>query len=126
MKDIFGLVGILIVGFFLIQTSVTYAQENIRYNDLIDVMTETSILSAEEAIDLSSRVSRGVVYMDEDIYEETFEKNFNEKRNIALEGYSLDYDYKKKDDSLMAIRVVLTDDRGEEYTSTVVADVSKD
>ena len=125
-KDIVGVIAIVVVAFFMVQTGLTYAMGDSRQKDIVSTLTESIESSAVESFDYSSRVDRGLSYIDTTVFEENFEKHFNEDGNVNMDNYSLEYDYLKDGESVKAIRVTLTDDKSVEYKATVAVDISND
>jgi len=126
MKDMLAMITIVVISFFIIAGGVTYATEDGRQRDFIQTMTESIQATAIQSFDYSSRVDRGNIFIDEDVFEENFKRNFNNNRNVNIDSYTFDFEYLKDENGTKAIRVVLTDDRGTRYPATVAIDVNQD
>ena len=54
----------------------------------------------------------------------SFERKFRDTVNVKLENPRYSYDYLRADDgTIMAIRVVVTDERDNQYQATYISDI---
>jgi hypothetical protein len=123
-KDITGVIGIIVVAFFSIFVSVNFQNEGTRQNDLVSSMTSSVQQAAIQSFDKSSRVQRGLVKIDTSKFQTNFKNDFKQNTNVNLSKTSFKFDYLKDGENVKAVRVTLTDDRGQKYTATVAVDVN--
>lgn len=123
MRDIPSALLILVIVAFFMNSTATQSAENTRKADLVSNMTQVAQSTAVESMDYSSRIERATVYMNEGIFEDNFKTNFDKVNNINMGSYNLEFEYLKDDEITKAIRITLTDDRGQDYTSTVATDI---
>lgn len=124
-KDVIGGIIIILVIAVLGGITFNYTKEDVRTKSLISTMTEGVQTVAINSIDRSSRTERSSVKIDKTIFENNFKKYFEENNNIKLNTYSINYEYRQNGENVKAIRVTLTDDRGDKYPVTVAVDTKE-
>ncbi|PTY92328.1 hypothetical protein [Heyndrickxia sporothermodurans] len=124
MKDFPFMILILFFGLYLVLFTCHYKVEEFRYNSLILSITETAKIAGFQSLDNSVRAETGTVEITSENFEMSFEKKFRDTVNVKLENPRYSYDYLRADDgTIMAIRVVVTDERDNQYQATYISDI---
>lgn len=124
MKDFPFMILIMFFGLYLTLFTCHYKIEEFRYNSLILSITETAKIAGFQSLDNSVRAETGKVEITSENFEMSFEKKFKDTVNVKLNNPRFSYDYlRATDGTIMAIRVVVTDDRDTKYQATYISDI---
>ncbi|WP_110925946.1 hypothetical protein [Bacillus massiliglaciei] len=124
MKDFPLIILILFIGLYFVLFTCHYKIEEFRYNSLILSITETAKIAGFQSLDNSVRAETGIVEITSENFEMSFERKFRETVNVKLENPRYSYDYLRDNDgTIMAIRVIVTDERDNKYQATYISDI---
>ncbi|MCK1995461.1 hypothetical protein MPH61_23345 [Peribacillus muralis] len=124
MRDFPFMIFIMFLGLYLILFTCHYKIEEFRYNSLILSITESAKIAGFQSLDNSVRAEAGTVEITSENFEMSFEKKFKNIVNVKLESPRYSYDYlRAADGTIMAIRVVVTDERDTHYQATYISDI---
>ncbi|MCM3113658.1 hypothetical protein [Lederbergia lenta] len=124
MKDFPFTIFIMFFGLYLVLFTCHYKIEEFRHNSLILSITETAKIAGIQSLDNSIRSETGTVEVTSENFEMSFERKFRDNVNVKLESPDYSYDYLKADDgTILAIRVVVEDERNTQYQATYISDI---
>ncbi|KGX85191.1 hypothetical protein [Pontibacillus litoralis] len=125
MKDFPFIIFIMFLGLYLTLFVSHYKIEEFRHNSLVLSITETAKIAGFQSVDNSSRAEEGTADITTENFEMSFEKNFKDNVNVKLKNPRYSYDYlKDENESVMAIRVTVTDETNTDYQATYISDIS--
>ncbi|MGG0888909.1 hypothetical protein [Cytobacillus horneckiae] len=125
MKDFPFQIFIMFFGLYLVLFTCNYKVEEFRHNSLILSITEAAKVAGFQSLDNSIRAEAGTVEVTSENFELSFEKKFNEIVNVNLDNPSYSYDYlRDENETILAIRVKVTDERKTEYQATYISDIA--
>jgi hypothetical protein len=124
MKDFPFIIFIMFFGLYLVLFICHYKVEEFRYNSIIQSITETTKIAAFQSLDNGVRGNDGTEEITSEKFEMNFEKKFLDNVNVKLNNPKYSYDYLRADDgTIMAIRVVMTDETNTKYQATFISDI---
>lgn len=124
MRDFPFIIFIIFFGLYLVVFQTNYKIEEFRHNSLILSITESAKIAGFQSLDNSARIQTGKAKITPEKFEINFENIFQDNVNVRLDNPSYSYDYlKNEDDTILAIRVIITDERNTNYQATYITDV---
>lgn len=124
MRDFPFTIFIIFFGLYLTLFTCHYKIEEFRTNSLVLSITEAAKVAGFQSLDNSARAETGKAEITSENFEMSFERKFRDTVNVKLNNPRYSYDYLKADDgTIMAIRVIVTDERDARYQATYISDI---
>ncbi|MGG3641482.1 hypothetical protein [Bacillus gobiensis] len=124
MRDFPFIILIIFFGLYLVLFTCHYKVEEFRYNSLILSITEAAKIAGFQSLDNSVRADAGTVEITRENFEMSFQRKLRDTLNVKLKDPSYSYDYLRAEDgTIMAIRIVVTDETNTPYQVTYISDI---
>lgn len=110
----------MFLGFYLTANIVFYSLEYYKRDSIVLTMIESAKVAGVTSIDGSSRVTPKQVKITEETFENTFETFFQRNLNVKMNVKDYSYHYlKDAAGNIKAVQVIVTDENGTEYQTTL-------
>lgn len=111
---------LMFLGFYLTANIVFYSLEYYKRDSIVLTMIESAKVAGVTSIDGSSRVTPKQVKITEETFENTFETFFQRNLNVKMNVKDFSYHYlKDAAGNIKAVQVIVTDENGTEYQTTL-------
>lgn len=111
---------LMFLGFYLTANIVFYSLEYYKRDSIVLTMIESAKVAGVTSIDGSSRVTPKQVKITEETFENTFETYFQRNLNVKMNVKDYSYHYlKDAAGNIKAVQVIVTDENGTEYQTTL-------